>query len=65
MTNRYDKENLTLKLPEAFDHLSHVSDQEKLKFEMVKSNTLQPTKLVFEHNIVTQTIAYIFVNTEC
>ena len=34
-------------------------------FEMVTSNTLQPLNLIFAHNIVTRTIAYIFVNTEC
>ena len=65
MSNRYNKETLTLQLPLAFDRLVYISDQEKLKFEMVKSNTLQPTKLIFEDNIVTDTIAYIFVNSKC
>ena len=32
---------------------------------MVISNTIQPVKLFYEHNLVTETIAYIFVNEEC
>ena len=32
---------------------------------MVKSNTLQPFNLIFEHNIVTHSVAYIFENSKC
>ena len=31
---------------------------------MHESNSLQPLNLVYSHNIVTKTIAYIFINTE-
>ena len=30
---------------------------------MVTSNTIQPSKLSYKHNIVTESIAYIFVNS--
>ena len=33
--------------------------------ELVKSNTLQPMNMIFSDNIITDSIAYIFVNTEC
>ena len=61
MEHRYDKDKLGLQLPEAFDNLKG----KKLDFEMVKSNSLQPINLIFESNIVTRSIAYIFVNSEC
>ena len=31
---------------------------------MVVSNTIQPINLFYAHNLVTETVAYIFVNTE-
>ena len=57
---QYDKDKLTLTLPEALTHLFSM----ELQFEMIKSNSLQPIKLIYEHCIVTQqhSIAYIFVN---
>ena len=32
--------------------------------ELVTSNTLQPLNMIFSHNIVTHSVAYIFINTE-
>ena len=64
METRYDKEKFTLRLPEAFDHLAQ-TDSGQLRFELVKSNTLQPMNMIFENNCVTDSVAYIFVNTEC
>ena len=32
---------------------------------MAISNTIQPVNLHYAHNLVTDSIAYIFVNTEC
>ena len=32
---------------------------------MVTSNTIQPIRLCFHYNIVTHSIAIIFVNTNC
>ena len=59
--NYYDKNNLTIKLPHT---LSQMVNQDA-SIELVASNTLQPMNMILSHNIVTQSIAYIFVNTEC
>ena len=32
-------------------------------FEMVLSNTLQPLRLIYEHNVVTRSIGVVFVHT--
>lgn len=34
-------------------------------FETIASNTLQPLNMIYNHNIVTRTIAYIFINDSC
>ena len=59
MAKKYDKETLALKLPDAFDNLKG-SDA---KLEMIQSSTIQPVNLFYDHNRVTNSIAYIFVNT--
>ena len=64
METRYDKETFTMRLPEVFDHLAQ-TDKGELRFELVKSNTLQPMNLIFDHNSVTRSVAFIFVNSEC
>ena len=61
LTTRFNKNNLALELPDAFDHLKG-SDA---SIEMSVSNTLQPLNLFFGDNLVTDSISYIFVNTEC
>ena len=33
--------------------------------EMVISNSIQPVNLFYAHNLVTDKIAYVFVNTSC
>ena len=33
-------------------------------FEVVQSNTVQPTKLFYQKNIISSSIAMIFLNTE-
>ena len=60
-TNRFNRDTLTLCLPDAFEHLK--SNEKSLKFEMSVSTTIQPLKLFYVHNIVTKKVAYIFVNT--
>ena len=64
METRYYKETFTMRLPEVFDHLAQ-TDNGRLRLELVKSNTLQPMNMIFENNRVTDSVAYIFVNTEC
>ena len=59
--NNYNKDDLTLKIPEIFQEIS----TKDARMELVTSNTLCPLKLFFSHNLVTKTIAYIFCNTNC
>ena len=61
LRTRYERSTLTIRIPECFDHLKG----EDANFEMVTSNTIQTTYLCYVHNIVTESIAYIFVNEEC
>ena len=59
MLARYDKETFALYFMECFDALKG-SD---VSFEMIASNTLQPFMMFYQHNIVTYSIAYIFLHT--
>ena len=59
MRQRYNRDTLCLKLPDSFEHLQ----AEDAEFEMVTSNTIQSTMLIYNHNIVTKKIVYIFVNS--
>lgn len=59
--NNYDKNTLTLKIPDVLTHMSN----KDAKTELLTSNTLQTLNLILSHNIITDTIAYIFINTEC
>ena len=38
---------------------------EDAQFEIVTSPTMQPLRLMYNHNKVTKTVAHIFVNTRC
>ena len=48
-------------MPQAFDHLKG----EDASFEMVTSNTIQPVRLCYRQNIITHSVAMIFVSTHC
>ena len=61
LENRFDRNTLSLKIPAAFEHLKG----NDANFEMVTSNTLQPLNLHFHHNIITKSLAYIFVSEKC
>ena len=52
---------MKIDIPSCFEHLKG----EDANFEMVTSNSIQPLNLVYHHNLVTWSIAYIFVNTDC
>ena len=63
--NKFDNDDLTLRFPDVFKEITSRDNNEKM--ELVVSNTLQPLNLIFSDKLVTKanTIAYIFVNTEC
>ena len=61
LRTRYDRHTLTIRIPECFDQLKG----EEENFEMVTSPTLKTTHLCYNHNIVGDSIAFIFVNDEC
>ena len=58
MLETYEKVYFTLTFPSVFDHM-YGSDA---NFEMAASNTIQPLRLLYIHNIVTHTLAVIFIN---
>ena len=60
LKNSFNKDTLALEIPHAFEHFKG----RDTKLELVLSNTIQPLKLHYAHNIVTKKIAYIFVNTK-
>ena len=60
LTTQFDRTTFTVTLVECFDDLKG-SDA---NFEMVASNTLQQLKMVYCHNIATETVAVIFSNSE-
>ena len=57
---RFSTEDLTLQIPSVFENLT----SQDAKLEMSISNTVQPLKLFYEHQVVSDSIAYVFVNTE-
>ena len=59
LLTRFNPYNLSIQLPIAFEQLKGLDAE----FEMVTSNTIQPTTLLYQHNIVTKKYAVIFVNT--
>ena len=58
---KFDKSNLCLKFPDAFEFLQG----KDVKYEMVATNLLQPMALFNTENIVHLKIAVIFLTTEC
>ena len=63
MTSQFSNETLSLKVPDCFEYLT--TKDGDTKFETVTSNQLQPLNMIFSHNIVTKTVAYIFTFDEC
>ena len=61
LSQEYDIETLSIQIPRAFDFLK----SDDAHFEIVTSPTLQPIRLMYNHNKVTKTVAYVFVNTKC
>ena len=47
--------------PEILDYLKG----KDANFEMISSNTLQQMRLIYKLNVITRTLARIFVHTEC
>ena len=60
LTRQFDRDSLSLEIPTVFHHIR----EEDPKFEVVQSNTLQPTTLFFQKNVVTKSTALIFINSE-
>ena len=60
LQQKFDRETLSCEIPDAFEYMKG----KDVKFEMVTSNTIQPTKMIYKHNVVTEKIAYIFVNSK-
>ena len=54
LNRSYEKKTFSLKFPQAFDFLPDI--------EKVSSSTLQPMRLFYKHNVVTESFAVIFVN---
>ena len=54
----YNKIDFTLPVPDCFDYLQSTD----ANFETSMSNTLQPLKLKYENNLVTDKTAVVFVN---
>ena len=59
LMNKFDRINLSVKLPEVFEQLKG-SDA---MFEMVTSNTIQPLNLLYQHNIARTKYVAIVVNS--
>ena len=57
----FDKNQLTLKFPDVFAQMIN----NDANIELVVSNTLQPMNLIMSDNQVRQSIAHIFINSEC
>ena len=61
LEHRFDPNTLLLQIPTAFDYLKG----QDADFEMVTSNTIQPLRIEYRDNIVTESVAVVFVNTSC
>ena len=56
----YNKESFTLAIPDCFNDMQ----SKDANFEMSVSNTTQPLYLEYEYDVVTNTLALIFVNPQ-
>ena len=61
LSKKCDRDTMTIELPYAFQNMVG----RDANYEMVTSNTIQPILLSYQHNMVSHSIAYIFVNTGC
>ena len=61
LENDYSKDNLSIRLPDAFDRLRG----KDTLFEQVVSPTIQCLTMIYSHNVVTRTIGAIFVSDHC
>ena len=61
LEHRFDPNTLMLHIPSAFDHLKG----QDTSFEMVTSNTIQPLCLEYQDNIITESVAVVFINSSC
>ena len=59
LMNKFEPRNLSVQFPYAFEQLKGTDAE----FEMVTSNTIQPLRLLYQHDIAEKKIAAIFVNT--
>ena len=58
--NGYSKETLIFEIPKQLKEI-----QKKARgAEMITRNSIQPLKLIYAHNIVKKSVAYIFINTK-
>ena len=62
LRDRYDKKTLSIKFPDVLDTL--LSEAGDACWEFWKSNELQPVKIFYEFNRVTDRHAVIFYNTQ-
>ena len=61
LETNYDKDRMRMVLPVGLEHMKG----KDANFETVTSNTIQPVQLNFYDKVITDSIAYIFVNTDC
>ena len=59
MLNNLERVTFTCSFPEFLNDMKSADS----KLELVHSNTLKEIKFIYKHNIVTKSIAVIFVNT--
>ena len=56
----YNKETLVFEIPKQLKEIQ----KKAAGAEMITKNNIQPLKLIYAHNIVQKSIAYIFINTK-
>ena len=59
LKKQYDRKSFSILFPNCFNDLLG----NDASFEMALSNTLQPLRLVYEHNVATDSIGVVFVHT--
>ena len=59
LKSQYDRTTFSIEFPDCFNDLLG----NDASFEMALSNTLQPLRLIYEHNVVTDSIGVIFIHT--
>ena len=59
LAEKYDRDTLSVVFPDVLDDLM----DKNASLEMISSKNLQRIKLIYSHNIVTHSVATIFVHT--